>query len=135
MAQFGYTAIQSVSGSMMPVLSLELSVGSRAVQISGIVDTGSAVNILPFRLGLALGAVWEEQQWLGNLTGGLSGTESRGLSVKARNLEIEGALDVPLLFAWAKSDEVPTLFGQTNFLMEFNVCFYRSQGYFEVWRN
>ncbi len=38
------------------------------------------------------------------------------------------------MFAWADSNDVPVLLGQTNFFMEFNVCFYRSQNYFEVWR-
>jgi len=48
--------------------------------------------------------------------------------------EIAGANEIQLLFAWANSDEVPVLLGQTNFFKEFNVCIYRSQNYFEVWR-
>ena len=43
-------------------------------------------------------------------------------------------MSVPLLFAWAQSDTVPILFGQTNFLSEFSVCFYGSENIFEVWR-
>ena len=39
-----------------------------------------------------------------------------------------------LMFAWANSNEVPVLLGQTNFFVEFNACFYHSQNYFEVWR-
>jgi hypothetical protein len=39
---------------------------------------------------------------------------------------------VRLVFAWSQSDRVPIILGQTNFLMEFDVCFYRSQFVFEV---
>ena len=39
------------------------------------------------------------------------------------------------MFAWVDSDSVPVLLGQIDFLMQFNVCFYRSQGYFDVWRS
>jgi len=83
------------------------------VQIAGIIDTASTVNVLPHHIGLALGAVWEEQQELGYLAGALSGIECRGLAVNAHNPEIADGLDVPLLFAWANSDAAPILFGQT----------------------
>lgn len=37
-------------------------------------------------------------------------------------------------FAWSQSDEVPLVLGQTNFFMEFDVCFFRSQLTFSVVR-
>ena len=37
-----------------------------------------------------------------------------------------------LAFAWAKSDAAPVLLGQVNFFLEFDVCFHRKLGYFEV---
>lgn len=135
MASFRFTAMASGTDNLMPVLPLQISVGAGSEQVSGIIDSASSVNVLPYRLGLALGAIWEEQRVLGNLTGALSRVETRGLSLTASNPEIEGARDVPLLFAWANSDNVPVLFGQFNFLIEFNVCLYRSRGYFDVWRN
>jgi hypothetical protein len=37
-----------------------------------------------------------------------------------------------LAFAWCGTDEVPSVFGQTNFFMEFDVCFFRSRAEFSV---
>lgn len=39
-----------------------------------------------------------------------------------------------LVSAWIESDSVPVLFGQMNFFLEFDVCFYRSQNWFDVRR-
>jgi hypothetical protein len=39
---------------------------------------------------------------------------------------------VQLVFAWTKATNVPLLLGQVNFFMEFDVCFHRSQLYFEI---
>jgi len=39
---------------------------------------------------------------------------------------------VRLAFAWAKSNDVPLILGQTNFFVEFEVCFYRPALEFEV---
>jgi hypothetical protein len=39
---------------------------------------------------------------------------------------------VRLAFAWARSDAVPVILGQVNFFMEFDVCFFRSRGLFDV---
>ena len=119
----------------MPRLPLEITFGNRSIRVAGIVDSAASVNVLPYRVGLALGAVWEEQSYAGPLVGSLESTESRALPVLAKIPELTGTTDVSLLFAWASSDSVPVLLGQTNFLMEFNVCFYRSRNYFEVWRD
>ncbi|WP_152540390.1 hypothetical protein [Aphanizomenon flos-aquae] len=32
------------------------------MNVSGLLDTGSSVNVLPYEMGLALGAVWENQR-------------------------------------------------------------------------
>ena len=134
MASFQFTSRSSLPNSLMPVLPLQISIGPRSAEVSGMIDSASAINVMPYSLGAALGASWEQQQVLGNLTGALSGVETRGLLVQASNPEIEGAQDVSLLFAWANTDDAPVIFGQTNFFMEFNVCFYRSRNYFDVWR-
>lgn len=118
----------------MPRLPLEITFGNRSINIAGIVDSAASVNVLPYSVGLALGAIWEEQAYAGPLVGNLESTDSRALSLSAKIPELTGTTDVSLVFAWANSDKVPVLLGQTNFLMQFNVCFYRSQNYFEVWR-
>lgn len=134
MARFPFTRLGSQPGSLMPRLSLEVSIGNRSVQLSGIIDSGSALNVLPYHVGSALGAQWDRLQALGPLAGGMAGVESRALPVTCALPELTGATDISLLFAWASSDSLPILLGQTNFLMEFNVCFYRKEQFFEVWR-
>jgi hypothetical protein len=63
------------------------------------------------------------------LAGNLASIEARGLLVSAQI----GDLDpVRLVFAWSRSDNVPLLLGRMNFFLEFDVCFYRSQLFFEV---
>jgi hypothetical protein len=37
-----------------------------------------------------------------------------------------------LAFAWVKNNQVPLILGQTNFFLEFDICFYRSQLEFEI---
>lgn len=39
---------------------------------------------------------------------------------------------VRLVFAWVNRLNVPLILGQTNFFMEFDVCFYRSKLEFKV---
>jgi hypothetical protein len=39
---------------------------------------------------------------------------------------------VRLAFAWVKSANAPLILGQTNFFLEFDVCFYRFKQEFEV---
>ena len=119
----------------MPRLPLEISYGVRRVQIAGILDSGASVNVLPNRIGSVLGAEWDELEDSGPLVGNLSSATSRALPVSASILGLTGATGVQLMFAWAESDSVPVLLGQIDFFMRFNVCIYRAQSYFEVWRN
>ncbi|MBW4537246.1 MAG: hypothetical protein KME09_25245 [Pleurocapsa minor HA4230-MV1] len=92
-------------------------------------DTGASVNVLPFSVGLQLGAVWEEQTVSVTLAGNLAAVEARGLLVSA---QISNFDPVQLVFAWSLSDDAPLLLGRMNFFWEFDVCFYRSQLAFEV---
>ena len=39
---------------------------------------------------------------------------------------------VRLVFAWTQAENAPAIFGQMNFFLEFDVCFYRSQNMFDV---
>jgi hypothetical protein len=94
-----------------------------------LLDTGATVNVLPYAVGVQLGAIWERQSTPVRLTGNLAACEARALIVSA----VIGELPVVrLAFAWARTDDVPILLGQVNFFMEFDVCFYRSRSMFEV---
>ena len=111
------------------MLPLELSFGATSISVSGLVDSGSTINVLPFDLGIQLGAVWEQQTIPVRLTGNLASAEARVLIVTARVGEFA---PVKLAFAWTKLDSVPVILGQINFFLEFDVCLFRSRGVFEV---
>lgn len=46
--------------------------------------------------------------------------------------DVEGCGSARMAFAWARAKNMPVILGQTNFFMEFDVCFYRSKLEFEV---
>jgi hypothetical protein len=114
---------------LMPFLPLTLSYGNREVKTYGMLDTGSMVNVIPFSVGLSLGAIWEQQNVAVELGGNFAAYEARGILIHAI---IEDFTPVKLAFAWTRADNVPVLFGQTNFFMEFDVLFSRSSLFFEV---
>ncbi len=114
------------------MLPLTLTAGGRSITASGLLDTGAALNVLPYSIGLALGAVWSEQKTSIQLTGNLENYEARGLIVIA---EVDKFAPVKLAFAWTQTDNAPLLLGQVNFFMIFDVCFYRSERIFEVHPN
>jgi hypothetical protein len=113
----------------LPWLSLVLRKGDKIVSASGLLDTGATVNVLPYRLGLQLGGVWDSRKPVIHLAGNLVNTEAQPLLAMG---EIGAFPPVKLAFAWTLSDEFPLILGQMNFLMTFDVCFYRSRLEFEV---
>ena len=130
--RFNYTAIDDTPTGLAPRLSWALHHGPHVVEVTGLVDSGSAVNLLPYPVGIALGAIWEDQPPLAPLAGSLGQMEARGLVVLASHPQLTAGEPVRVVFAWTQSQDVPVLFGQVNFFMEFEVCFYRANGYFEV---
>jgi hypothetical protein len=112
-----------------PLLSLTLVYNAVSVNAIGLLDTGSDVNVLPYNLGLALGAIWEDHTIGLELSGNLANFEARGIILTAH----VGLLPpVDLAFAWTLASTAPLILGQTNFFAEFDVCFFRSQGIFEI---
>ncbi len=85
-----------------------------------LLDTGASVNVLPYEIGLQLGAAWEEQTVPVQLSGNLACLEARGLVLSATVAEFSPVL---LAFAWTESREAPLILGQMNFFAEFDVCF------------
>lgn len=115
--------------NVFPLVPIALSYRDRVWDGLGLLDTGSSLNVLPYNLGLELGAAWEEQTLSISLAGNLAPVEARGLAVMG---QVGDFPPVRLAFAWAKSNDPPLILGQLNFFMEFDVCFYRSQLAFEV---
>ncbi len=114
---------------LQPYVPLVLTYQGHSTTIPGLLDTGAMVNVLPYHVGVDLGAVWEQQTTALRLTGNLAQFEVRGLLVSAA---VGQFAPVRLAFAWTRATNVPVLLGQVNFFMEFDVCFYRSQLAFEL---
>ena len=114
---------------LKPILPLTLSLSQQSVPAQGLLDTAAAVNVLPHQLGVLLGAVWEQQTVSLRLTGNLAAYEARALLLGAT---VGKFPPVNLAFAWTRTDEVPLLLGQVNFFMEFDACFFRARGLFEI---
>jgi len=115
--------------STLPYLPITLTYSNRSVEAMALLDTGASVNVLPYEIGLQLGAVWEEQTVPIQLSGNLARMEARGLVLSATAAEFPSVL---LAFAWTESREVPLILGHMNFFVEFDVCFYRSDFAFEL---
>ncbi|KYC42810.1 hypothetical protein WA1_11825 [Scytonema hofmannii PCC 7110] len=121
----------------MPYLPLTLNypigkasrLENRSIEVMGLLDTGATVNVLPYNIGLQLGAVWEQQTTSVQLSGNLAGLEARGLILSA---VVANYSPVLLAFAWTESRDAPLILGHMNFFSEFDTCFYRSDLAFEI---
>jgi hypothetical protein len=68
-----YEADKSLEmASSLPYLPLALTYHNRSLATSGLLDTGATVNVLPYEIGVNLGAIWEEQIKPVRLTGNLA---------------------------------------------------------------
>ncbi len=131
--RFNFTEKVDDSGRsvVMPYLPLRLTNGSQSIELMALLDTGASVNVLPYDMGLQLGAVWEDQTVLIPLSGNLSRSEAKGLVLSGTIGTFSSTL---LAFAWTQSNDSPVILGHMNFFTEFNVCFYRHELAFEVCR-
>jgi hypothetical protein len=129
--QYPFVAMDPSLGaaSLLPYLPITLALGQRTAPAMGLLDSAATVNVLPYDLGLRLGAVWEQQTTSVQLTGNLAQQEARVLVVVAT---VGKFPPVRLAFAWTKSNAVPLLLGQVTFFMEFDACLFRSRSVFEV---
>ena len=108
----------------LPTIPVILSYADSSVSANALLDTGSTVNLLPYEIGLQLGAIWDNQTVRLPLAGNLAKVEARGLFVQVQIGNLE---PVRLAFAWVEASNVPLILGQTNFFREFDVCFERSE--------
>ena len=114
---------------LTPYLPLKLSRGGKSADAFGLVNSGASINVLPYQIGLELGAVWEQQVTFFELGGNLANYEAKGLLLTAKIADFPA---VGLAFGWTKAEDVPLILGQMNFFAEFDVCFFRSQNEFEI---
>jgi len=129
--RFGYVEADPLLGSAsaLPYAPITLQLGDRKAQVLGLIDSGATLNVLPFDVGLQLGAVWEAQNTPIRLGGSMAESEARGLILTG---QLEGFAPARLAFAWSRSNQIPVILGQTNFFLEFDIRFCRSEMYFEV---
>ena len=112
--------------SMMPI---QLSRDSSSTNAMALVDSGATMNVLPYELGLELGATWEAQDIAVRLGGSFGGDEAKLLALNATVGAFES---VELIFAWTQKPNTPLILGQVNFFREFNVFFFGGDLIFEV---
>ncbi|OQX26305.1 MAG: hypothetical protein BWK80_11130 [Desulfobacteraceae bacterium IS3] len=112
----------------LPRLTLSLRCGSRQTEVVGLLDSGATVSVLPYKVGIQLGEIWDDRKPHIRLGGNLGIFPAIPLMATAKIVNFE---PVRLVFAWVRTD-VPLILGQTNFFMEFDVCFYRSKLEFEI---
>ncbi|NEQ21910.1 MAG: hypothetical protein F6K28_22455, partial [Microcoleus sp. SIO2G3] len=63
--------------SFRPYLPFTLLHQQASVTVSGLLDTGASVNVLPYLMGVELGYEWERQTTALSLTGNLAQYEAR----------------------------------------------------------
>lgn len=113
----------------LPRLPLILRYGEQQIDVMGLVDSGATVSVLPYEVGIQLGAEWETSK----ATIPLAGNLGRQLAMPFFVMATVGSFEpVRLAFAWVNTLNMPLILGQTNFFMEFDVHFYRSLLEFEV---
>lgn len=115
--------------SLVPYLPLTLSHQETSIAVSGLLDTGASVNVLPYEIGMQLGLNWDDQNTSVMLAGNLANFPAKGVILSAT---IDQFVPVTLVFAWTKAENVPLLLGRINFFQEFDVCFYGSQLAFDI---
>jgi len=114
--------------SLAPRLPFRLAT-SHAEDVLALVDSGAALNGLPYSAGTRSGLNWASEKFIIQLTGNLSMVEAKAVVVPALIADFPV---VRLAFGWVKTDDMSVILGQVNFFQEFDVCFFRSREVFEV---
>jgi hypothetical protein len=129
--RFEFTERSNALGevSLVPHLPFSLSFQNNSISVSGLLDTGASVNVLPYELGLRLGLDWDSCETVVTLAGNLASFPARGVILSTT---IDTFAPVLLVFAWTEAKNIPLLLGRINFFQEFDVCFYGSQLAFEI---
>ncbi len=128
--QFRFTARDPALGSasLAPMMPLTLK-ANLSLTLTALLDTGAAVNVLPYGVGTQLGLLWDQQTSSVQLSGNLASVEARVVLIDAAVAQFP---PIRLAFAWARQHSIPVILGQVNSFMEFDVCFFRSRLLFEV---
>jgi hypothetical protein len=124
-----YTRVSVPFPTLRPLLPFRFVLGTTAVDTDALVDSGSNTNVLPYDIGLQLGLDWSRAIPLPPIGGSLASSPARAVLL---TVEVGSFHPVRLAFSSVQSNTVPLIFGQTNFFLEYDVCFYASRGEFTV---
>ena len=111
-----------------PMLPLTLRANERQHMAAALVDSGADVNVLPWSIGASLGLVWQPNKATIRVAGIAQGAAMPVLL----SVDFGDVQGTTMAFAWCQTDSVPLVLGQTNFFMEFDICFFRSRGEFQI---
>lgn len=128
--RFSYTPVPGFPDGM-PFVEMKIFHNNRMAPVLALVDSGSALNVLPFDVGKALGFKWAKQTYSLDVGGVLKDAKAYAVLVQG---EIASFPSKDLAFAWVDkpSRDIPILLGQVNFFQVFDVYFYGKQQSFDV---
>lgn len=97
-----YSTLDSSHDEMesLPWLPIILRQGQHRVEAVGLVDSGATISVLPYELGVQLGAVWAERHAAIRLAGNLGNFPAIPLLLTAA---IGDFSQVTLAFAWTQA--------------------------------
>jgi hypothetical protein len=122
-------AAGSLGTILMPFLPVRLTHAQAGLDEVALVDSGAALNVLPFDLGVRLGLNWSAPAPALSLAGNLGAQAAKAVRLR---VQISTFPPVQLGFAWSRDPNAPLLLGQVNFFAEFDVCLYQSRRIFDV---
>ena len=112
------------------MLPLTLRAKGRQHEATALVDSGADVNVLPWSVGASRGFTWQPNKATIRVAG-ISQGAAMPILLSADFRDIK---DATLAFARCQTDAVPLVLGQTNFFVEFDICFFRSRSEFQIVR-
>lgn len=117
---FPYHPDGATQDGALPFLPIRLGMGEIWVETNALLDSGASVNVIPYSLGIQLGADWSGQGQEIALGGNLSTAPAKGILL---NAVVESFDPIRLVFAWSQLDTVPVILGQVNFFQKFRISF------------
>lgn len=108
-------------GALVPMVPVWINWKGKGATAMGLVDSGAAISVLPYELGLELGLNWDDFTTELSLTGNLAKSPAK---VVLLNAHVGNFPPIELGFAWTKEPNVGLILGQVNFFEQFQVCFF-----------
>jgi hypothetical protein len=133
MSQFTFSPAQGFPGlrGVLPYVPLTLTYETQSLTELALVDSGAAINVLPYEFGLELGLSWEWQDVPLPFIGILKGMPAFGIVLSGQAADFE---PVRLAFAWTRRTraEISLILGMTNFFDYFRLVLDKPEGFFEL---